>query len=376
MSIHKIPSPCFVLDESRLRDNLEILKRIQDEADVEVILALKGFAMWSVFPLIKQYLKSATASSLNEAELCYEHMQSKAHTYAVAYSSDEFARIANLSSHITFNSINQYERFKKHLEQYDVSCGLRVNPEFSDVKTDLYNPSASNSRLGITKDSFPNQLPDGIEGLHVHVLCESDANALEGVLNALEEKFGSLLHKLKWVNMGGGHAITKTGYDIEHLVKILRNFKSKYSLDVVLEPGSAVAWETGKLHTTILDIVENGGVKTVIIDASFTCHMPDCLEMPYRPSIQEGYETEDQGVYKYRIGGVSCLAGDFLEAYSFDQPLSIGDPLTFNDMMHYTMVKTTTFNGVKHPSIGTIDLNENFKLVKEFGYQDYRDRLS
>jgi carboxynorspermidine decarboxylase len=199
---------------------------------------------------------------------------------------------------------------------------------------------------------------------------------LEGVLNALVEKFGTILHKLKWINMGGGHAFTRTGYDIEHLIKILKNFKFKYNLDVVLEPGSAVVWQTGELHTTILDIVENGGVKTAIIDASFTCHMPDCLEMPYRPSIQEGYENEDQGTYKYRIGGVSCLAGDFLETYSFDQPLSIGDPLTFNDMMHYTMVKTTTFNGVRHPSIGILDIKGNFKLVKEFGYQDYKDRLS
>ncbi|MFT7160503.1 MAG: carboxynorspermidine decarboxylase [Bacteroidia bacterium] len=376
MNIHKIHTPCFVLNESRLRDNLEILKRIQDEANVEVILALKGFAMWSTFPLIRQYLKSATASSLNEAELCYEHMQSKAHTYSVAYSSDEFPRIAKLSSHITFNSINQYESFKNHLEQYDISCGLRVNPEFSDVKTNLYNPSASNSRLGITKDSFPNELANDIEGLHFHVLCESDSYALEGVLNALVEKFGTILHKLKWINMGGGHAFTRTGYDIEHLIKTLKNFKFKYNLDVVLEPGSAVVWQTGELHTTILDIVENGGVKTAIIDASFTCHMPDCLEMPYRPSIQEGYENEDQGTYKYRIGGVSCLAGDFLETYSFDQPLSIGDPLTFNDMMHYTMVKTTTFNGVRHPSIGILDIKGNFKLVKEFGYQDYKDRLS
>lgn len=376
MCARKIPSPCFVLDESSLKHNLKILKHIQDKADIEVILALKGFAMWNTFPLINQYLKTATASSLNEAKLCNEHMQSKAYTYAVAYSTDEFAKIANLSSHITFNSINQYERFKRHLEQCDVSCGLRVNPEFSDVKTDLYNPSAPISRLGITKDSFPNELPNGIEGLHFHVLCESDSYALEGVLNALEEKFVTVLHKLKWINMGGGHAMTRAGYDIQHLIEILRKFKSKYNLDVILEPGSAVAWQTGELHTTILDIVENGGVKTAIIDASITCHMPDCLEMPYRPSIKQGYQNEKLGAYKYRIGGVSCLAGDFLEAYSFDQPLSIGDSLVFNDMMHYTMVKTTNFNGVKHPSIGVIDPNGNFKLVKEFDYQDYRGRLS
>ena len=256
IGVNQIPSPCFVLDEFKLRGNLKILKRIQDEANVEIILALKGFALWGVFPLIRQYLKSATASSLNEAELCLEHMQSKAHTYAVAYSTDEFARIANLSSHITFNSIDQYNKFKNNEGSDDVSFGLRVNPEFSDVKVDLYNPSSPTSRLGITKESFPSEFPEGIEGLHFHVLCESDTNALEGVLEAFEKKFGSLLHKLKWVNMGGGHAITGENYNVEHLIEVLKKFKSKYNVNVILEPGSAVAWQAGELHTTILDIVE------------------------------------------------------------------------------------------------------------------------
>ncbi|MDP4681053.1 MAG: carboxynorspermidine decarboxylase [Cyclobacteriaceae bacterium] len=376
MNIEKIPSPCFMLDEFRLKKNLEILKRIQTEADVEIILALKGFAMWSTFPLINKYLKGATASSLNEAELCSEFMNKKAHTYAVAYEMSEFDRISDLSTHITFNSLFQYEQFKNIVSTKDISCALRVNPEFSDVKTELYNPSSSSSRLGITKANFPDKLPDGIDGLHFHVLCESDSYALEGVLNVLENKFGYLLHTLKWINMGGGHAFTRVDYNVEHLIEMLKKFKLKYDLDIILEPGSAVAWQTGELYTTILDIVENGGTKTAIIDASFTCHMPDCLEMPYRPSIEGGYINAQDGSFKYRIGGVSCLAGDFLEEYSFDRRLSVGDAVIFKDMMHYTMVKTSTFNGIKHPSLAIKNLEGDIQVVKEFGYADYRDRLS
>ena len=371
-----IPSPCFVLDENRLEKNLQLLKRVQDEAGVDIILAFKGFAMWSAFSLVRKYLKGATASSLNEAKLCIEEMKCKAHTYSVAYAEDEIDGILQSSSHITFNSLNQFERYKDRALNQNVSCGIRVNPEFSDVDTDLYNPSAPDSRLGMTKGHFGSGLPEGMHGLHFHVLCESDSYSLEGVLDALEAKFGNELKQAKWVNMGGGHAITRAGYDVDHLIDLLIKFKEKHKVDVILEPGSAVAWQTGDLHTTVLDIVENGGVKTVIIDGSFTCHMPDCLEMPYRPKIKQGYEDKEAGKFKYKLGGVSCLAGDYLDTYSFDNELHITDQIVFEDMIHYTMVKTTTFNGVKHPSIGIIRSNGEFELIREFGYKDYKDRLS
>ncbi|MEQ6122385.1 carboxynorspermidine decarboxylase [Reichenbachiella sp. MALMAid0571] len=372
----KFPSPCFVLDEVRLEKNLQLLKRVQSETGVDIILAFKGFAMWSAFPLVRKYLKGATASSLNEVKLCVEEMKCKAHTYSVAYTEDEIDQILQSSSHITFNSLNQFERYREKAKKWGVSCGIRVNPEFSDVSTDLYNPSAPDSRLGMTKEHFANGLPEGIDGLHFHVLCESDSYALKGVLEALEARFGNELKKVKWVNMGGGHAITRAGYDVDHLIDLLRKFKEKYKVDVVLEPGSAVAWQTGELQTTVLDIVENGGVKTAIIDGSFTCHMPDCLEMPYRPKVKQGHTDRDIGSYKYKIGGVSCLAGDYLDTYSFDNELHVGDQLIFEDMIHYTMVKTTTFNGVKHPSIGIIRRTGELELVRTFGYNDYKDRLS
>lgn len=371
-----IPSPCFVLDEFRLEKNLQLLQRIQDEAGVDIILAFKGFAMWSAFPLVRNYLKGATASSLNEVKLCVEEMKCKAHTYSVAYAEEEIDEILQSSSHITFNSLNQFNKYKGKTKKSGVSCGIRINPEHSDVDTDLYNPSAPDSRLGMTYTHFEDGFPKGIDGLHFHVLCESDSYALADVLNALEEKFGNELKKVKWVNMGGGHAITRTGYDVDHLINLLSKFKNKYNVEVILEPGSAIGWQTGDLHTTILDIVENGGVKTAIIDGSFTCHMPDCLEMPYRPKIKQGYEDQNIGKFKYKLGGVSCLAGDYLDNYSFDNELHVGDALVFEDMIHYTMVKTTTFNGVKHPSIGIVRSSGEFELIKVFGYNDYKNRLS
>ncbi|MEQ9289064.1 MAG: carboxynorspermidine decarboxylase [Cyclobacteriaceae bacterium] len=376
MKTRGIPSPCFVLDEIRLEKNLQLLDHIQKEAGVNIILAFKGFAMWSAFPLVAKYLSGATASSLNEVLLCVEKMKCKAHTYAVAYQDDEMPHILKNSSHITFNSLGQFEKHGPKAKAAGVSSAIRVNPEFSDVKTDLYNPSSPVSRLGMTSAHFSDGLPNGLEGLHFHVLCESDSHALERVLNSFEKKFGDLIGKVKWVNMGGGHAITREGYDVAHLIKLLRDFKEKYKVEVILEPGSAIAWQTGELYTTILDIVENGGVKTAIIDGSFTCHMPDCLEMPYRPKLRQGYADSSKGKFVYNIGGVSCLAGDFLEAYSFDRELAIGDELVFEDMIHYTMVKTTTFNGVGHPSIGIVRKNGEFELVRKFGYEDYKNRLS
>ncbi len=369
-----IPSPCFVLDEQKLINNLEIIDRVQKEAGVEIILAFKGFSMWSAFPTVKKYVNGATASSLHEVLLCNEEMGVKSHAYCVAYASNEFAEIASKSSHITFNSLGQYERFVDDVPK-DVSIGLRVNPEWSDVETDLYNPSSPVSRLGITKEHLK-ELPERVEGLHFHVLCESTSFALENVLNALEERFGEYLSHIKWVNMGGGHLMTREGYDTSHLITLLKAFKAKHEVDIILEPGSAFAWQTGDLHTTVLDVVENGGKKTAIFDGSFTCHMPDCLEMPYRPKLENGSEEAKPNWHPYRLGGVSCLAGDFLEEYWFEKPLKIGDPIIFKDMIHYTMVKTSTFNGVKHPSIGIVRKNGSFDLVKEFEYSDFKSRLS
>ena len=370
----KIPSPCFLLEKEKLVKNLKLIQRVHREADVEIILAFKAFAMWSSFPIIREYIQSAAVSSLNEARLCVEEIHGKAHTYTVAYRDEEFDELLSLSSHLTFNSISQYEKYRNRTKG-EVSCGLRVNPEWSDVTTDLYNPASSNSRLGITSDQMPEKLPEGVEGLHFHVLCESDSYALEKVLENFEERFGNHLNHLKWVNMGGGHLMTREDYNVDHLISILRRFKKKYDLDIILEPGSAFVWKTGDLIATVLDVVENGGTKTAILDVSFTCHMPDTLEMPYRPKIMGASESRLPDSYPYRLGGVSCLAGDFLECYYFYEPVKIGDCIVFSDMMHYTMVKTSMFNGVDHPSIG-IWRDNQFELIREFDYTDFKGRLS
>lgn len=370
----EIPSPCFVLEEDKLIKNLELIDKVSTDAGVEIILAFKGFALWSSFPLFKKYTSGATASSLNEVLLCEEHMKTKAHTYCVAYSNDEFQEIVKRSSHITFNSLTQYQKLVDQVPE-NVSIGLRVNPEWSDVKIDLYNASSVESRLGVRSDELK-ELPKRVEGLHFHVLCESDSYALEKVLGNFTSRFGHLLDHVKWVNMGGGHLMTKEGYDLAHLTTTLKKFREKHNVHIILEPGSAFVWDTGFLRTTVLDIVKRNSKKTAIIDASFTCHMPDCLEMPYRPEINQASSTKTENGYPYRIGGVSCLAGDFLEEYWFDKELMVGDQINLKDMMHYTMVQTTTFNGIKHPSIGIQEVNGDFKLVKTFDYQDYKNRLS
>ena len=378
LNYDKIPSPCYVLEEERLEQNLQLIRSVADQAGVEIILAFKGFAMWSTFNMVKRYLGGASASSRDEARLSFEEFGTKAHTYAPAYKEDDFKEILSYSSHLTFNSLSQYDKFKPWVEQHNepISIGLRVNPEFSDVATDLYNPASPQSRLGVTAKHLGEGLPQGIEGLHFHVLCESSSFSLQKVLVHFEERFGHLLKNLKWVNMGGGHLITRKGYDTEHLTNLLIDFREKHDVEIILEPGSAIAWETGDLVSTVMDIVENNGVKTAILDVSFTCHMPDCLEMPYRPSVKGTNSTISGKGYPYRLGGLSCLAGDFLEEYSFDQELNPGDKVIFEDMMHYTMVKTTTFNGVPHPSIGIWHKDNSFELVRRFGYQDYKGRLS
>lgn len=369
-----LPTPCFVLEEEKLIHNLELISKVQKEAGIEIILAFKGFAMWSAFPLLRKYIGGATASSWHEVKLCKEEMKVKSHTYCVAYDPNDFQNIVDNSSHLTFNSLTEYHRWS-HLIPKTVSIGLRVNPEYSDVSTELYNPSHPQSRLGITSENLTS-LPEKVEGLHFHVLCESNSYALEKALESLELKFGHLLAHLKWVNMGGGHLITNKGYDISHLTQLLIRFKKKYDVAIILEPGSAFAWQAGDLHTSVLDIVENGSKTTAIFDASFTCHMPDCLEMPYRPDLENGSKIPIKDGHAYQLGGISCLAGDFLDEYWFEHPLSVGDRLVFKDMMHYTMVKTTTFNGIKHPSIGILSKEGRFDLIKSFGYDDFKGRLS
>lgn len=377
IELSQVPSPCFVLEERLLKQNLQLLREVKEKAGVEIILALKGFAMWSTFPLVRQYLPGATASSLHEAKLINEEMGTKAHLYAPAYLDEEFPELMRLSSHITFNSVAQYERFKDRIAAFPekISCGLRINPEYSEVEVEMYNPCAVGSRLGMTATELGETLPEGIEGLHFHNLCESGSYALENTLKSVEAKFAPLLKKVKWVNMGGGHLITSKGYNVGHLVQILRDFKSRYDVHVILEPGAAIAWQTGVLVSTVLDVVESGGIRTAILDVSFAAHMPDTLEMPYKPKILSATDPVP-GNPAYRLGGLTCLAGDFMGDYSFAAPLQPGDKLVFLDMIHYTMVKTTTFNGVNLPSIGIQKEDNTFQLIKKFGYEEYKSRLS
>jgi len=376
INYNQIPSPCFVLDEVKFRNNLELIRSVKDQAGIEIILAFKAFAMWSAFPIVREYIPCSTASSLAEARLAFEEMGSPAHTYAPAYSDKEFDEIMQYSSHITFNSLAQFEKLYPRTQFYNISCGLRINPEFSDVGTDLYNPCSPGSRLGIIAEKLGNKLPTGVEGLHFHTLCESNSFDLERTLLVVEQKFGHLFSQIKWLNMGGGHLMTREGYNTEHLIQVLKAFKAKHPhLQLILEPGSAFAWRTGDLVATVLDIVENKGVKNAMLDVSFSCHMPDCLEMPYKPAIT-GATDAIPGKPTYRMGGNSCLAGDFYGDWSFEQPLQPGDRIIFEDMIHYTMVKTTMFNGVSHPSIGIWTKDNEFRLVREFGYEDYKGRLS
>lgn len=374
----KVPSPCFVIDEQLLERNLKLIASVKERAGVDIILAFKGFAMWSVFPLVKKYIQSTTASSFNEALLAKEEFGTPAHTYAPAYTDDEFPTILECSSHITFNSLTQFNRFYPVVKKSgrNVSLGLRVNPEFSEVSTELYNPCAPGSRLGVVADDLPSQLPEGIEGLHFHSLCESKSFDLEKTLKAFEQRFQKYFGQIKWVNMGGGHLMTHKDYNVDHLIEILTDFKQRTGLEVILEPGSAFAWETGYLHSTVVDIVENRGIKTALLDVSFAAHMPDCLEMPYKPRIMGSHFEPVEGKPTYRMGGNSCLSGDYVGFWSFDNELKIGDKIVFEDMIHYTMVKTTFFNGVTHPSIGIWNDESGFKLVRKFGYNDFKGKLS
>ena len=381
MNYENIYTPAYILEEKLLRQNLELIHSVQQRAGVQIILAFKGFSMWSAFPMVRQYLSGATASSLGEARLCFEEMKTLSHTYCVAYKPDEFDEIMQYSGHITFNSIRQYEQYKDRVQAFEghrISCGIRVNPEYSEVGTDLYNPCTPGSRLGELHEQFGRKLPEGIEGLHFHALCESGSDELEKVLQNFEEHFGTFIPQIRWLNVGGGHLMTRKGYDIEKLVQVLKDFKAKYPhLHIIMEPGSAIAWQTGVLVARVLDIMQSRINKTLICDISFTAHMPDTLEMPYRPIIRGAKsEVTASDPHQYRIGGMSCLSGDYMEVYSFEKEPQINDIIIFEDMIHYTMVKTTTFNGVGHPDIAILKENGDYEVVKHFGYEDYKNRLS
>ena len=374
--LSSIPSPCYVLHKSLLDLNLAVIDKVRKATGVEVIVALKDNAMWSIFPILKQHSDGATASSLAEARLVVDEMQQKVHTYAPIYTEQEIDEILSCSSHITFNSLSQFERFGQKAIAAGVSCGLRVNPEYSTVETDLYNPSSPKSRLGIRSVDLK-ELPAGVEGLHFHSLCESRPDDLKNTLAAIEERFGRFFPQIKWLNMGGGHLMTHKDYDYTQLIEILNDFKQRYPhLRIILEPGSAFTWDTGVLVSTVEDIVHSGGQHTLMLNVSFACHMPDCLEMPYKPAIL-GMHDPEENEDEWFMGGNSCLAGDYYGSWSFDdhhQP-HVGERIVFRDMIHYTMVKTTMFNGVTHPSIGIYDPESGFRLVRKFNYLDYKQRM-
>lgn len=372
-------TPIYIIEEERLRRNLRLIADVAQRADVEIILAFKAFALWKTFPIFKEYIRSTTASSLSEARLAFEEFGQRAHTYSPAYTDEEFDDIVRCSSHLTFNSLSQYERLHGRVGD-EVSIGLRVNPEYSEVGTLLYNPCAPGTRFGVTADKLPEQLPTDIEGFHCHCHCESGSEVLERTLVHIEEKFAKWFPQLKWLNLGGGHLMTRKDYDVERLVSILQGLHNRYPwLKIILEPGSAFAWQTGPLVSHVVDVVEDKGIKTAILDVSFTCHMPDCLEMPYMPEVR-GAEIVDDGSQQsaantYRLGGNSCLSGDFMGLWRFPKALQVGDEVIFEDMIHYTTVKTNMFNGISHPAIGMLHTDGQLEILRTFGYEDYRNRM-
>ena len=386
IDIDKVPSPCYVMDEKLLRKNLSLIKSVADKAGVEIILAFKSFAMWKSFPIFREYIRYTTASSVYEARLAYEEFGSKAHTYSPAYTETDFPVIMKCSSHITFNSFNQFRHFYPEIEANEekISCGIRINPEYSEVEVELYNPCAPGTRFGVTADLLPDTLPAGIEGFHCHCHCESGSYELEHTLKHIEAKFSRWFSQIKWLNLGGGHLMTRKDYDTDHLVTLLKESKARYPhLEIILEPGSAFTWQTGPLVASVVDIVESRGIKTAVLDVSFTCHMPDCLEMPYQPTVRgadtlpaEAVKTARPEDYIYRLGGNSCLSGDYMGSWRFDHPLQIGERIVLEDMIHYTMVKTNMFNGIHHPSIAIWHTNDTLEVYKSFRYEDYRDRMS
>lgn len=384
-----VPStPYYILYEDKLRENLKLINKVSSESGVEIILAFKAFALWKTFDIFKEYICSTTASSPFEAKLANDYFGSLAHTYSPTYEENTFNTILECSKCITFNSLSQYSSFYDKIKDWNsnpanhnISAGIRINPERSEIATDIYNPCAPGTRFGISASDMPTNLPDGIEGFHCHCHCENDSYALERTLDTIESKFGKWLGNIKWLNLGGGHLMTRKGYDINHLVKILRDFRHRHpNLEIIMEPGSAFAWQTGDLIASVVDIVEDKGIKTAILNVSFTCHMPDCLEMPYQPEVEgalslgnEIKNITDENIF--RLGGNSCLSGDFMGYWLFPNGLNVGDEIIFKDMIHYTTVKTTMFNGIQHPSICMKRHNGNIQMLREYKFEDYRDMM-
>ncbi|MCM3742590.1 carboxynorspermidine decarboxylase [Sporosarcina luteola] len=373
---HAVPSPSYVVDEGLLIKNLELLKSIIDRTGCKILLAQKGFSMFSVYPLIGQYLNGVTSSGLLEAKLGYEEMGKEVHTYSPAFSEADFEEILSYSDHLVFNSFDQWRRFRDKVKNYPkhIECGIRINPEYSEIEVDMYNPCFTFSRFGVTLEHFEPEELEGISGLHFHTMCEQNSDTLARTIQVVDEKFGKYLKDMKWINFGGGHHITRPDYDVETLVESILFMKEKYGLDVYLEPGEAIALNTGFLVTTVLDTLHNG-MPLAILDTSASCHMPDVLEMPYRPEII-GAGLPNEKAFTYRFGGPTCLAGDVIGDYSFDQPLTAGDRLVFCDMAHYSMVKNNTFNGMELPAIVLNTVADGPKIIKEFGYEDFKERLS
>lgn len=376
MRIQDIPTPFYIVYEERLRRNLALINRVEREAGVNIIMAFKANALWRTFPIVREYNRDFTASSLNELRLGNEELGGEAHVYCPVYTPATIGEFLDRATHITFNSLSQWERYGARTVDAGVSPGLRINPQCSVIETEIYNPALPGSRFGVTAEQLGDTLPEGIEGLHFHALCESTSYDLAKVLAAFEQQFGRWLPQVKWVNFGGGHLMTREGYDVDHLIGLLKDFRVRYPwLKVIMEPGSAFTWRTGDLITSVLDVVENQGVRTAIIDASFACHMPDCLEMPYKPTITESV-PEAEGLPVYRLGGNSCLSGDYVGDWAFEAPLQPGDRLTLEDMNHYTTVKTTMFNGIQHPSIVLCRRDGGCEYLREFTYEDYKNRMS
>ena len=378
----EIHRPMYILEEERLRRNLALIQRVASEADVEIILAFKAYALWKTFPIFREYISSTTASSLSEAMLAFHEFGARAHTYSPAYTDYEIDDIARCSSHLTFNSLSQYSRYHERVREIDstIQLGLRVNPEYSEVGTALYNPCAPGTRFGVMADALPATLPSDIRGFHCHCHCESGPEVVERTLVHIEEKFAKWFPQIEWINFGGGHLMTRADYDVDRLIRLLQGFHARFPhLHVILEPGSAFGWQTGPLVSQVVDGVENKGIRTAIVNVSFTCHMPDCLEMPYQPEIRVAHslpmDADASLPHVYRIGGNSCLSGDFMGMWQFDHELRVGENVIFEDMLHYTTVKTCMFNGISHPSIALLHTDNELEVLRQFTYEDYRNRM-
>jgi carboxynorspermidine decarboxylase len=385
VTFKEIDTPIYILEEKRLRNNLSLIKKVASKADVEIILAFKAYALWKTFPIFREYIGATTASSLYEARMGFEEFGSPTHTYSPAYTEREIRQIAQCSSHLTFNSLSQYERFGEIAKASNskISLGIRVNPEYSEVGTALYNPCSPGTRFGITSDKLPLELPSDIEGFHCHCHCESGADVFQRTLEHIEDHFSKWFPQLKWINFGGGHLMTREDYDVDLLIHILQDFHHRYpNLKVILEPGSAFGWQTGPLVSQVVDIVEDHQIRTAILNVSFTCHMPDCLEMPYQPVVRGAKSLPLEAAadctpedHIFRLGGNSCLSGDFMGSWQFSKELEVGDNVIFEDMLHYTTVKTCMFNGISHPSIGLLHESGELEILRDFHYDDYKNRM-